>query len=170
MKSWIYVALIASVGVFAGCDEDTTPGGDGGAGGETGGQTTTTGTDTGTGGAGTGGAGTGGQGTGGQGTGGTATTTNTETTTNTTTGGSCDGSGDCQGCQECATAPGGTCEASLGVCAANQACVDLVNCVNGCKGDQVCGQACGDSNPNGVEDFNAFASCVFEDACPNDCN
>jgi hypothetical protein len=66
----------------------------------------------------------------------------------------------CSTCQDSETTAGGCCESEANGCGNNNACISLVNCVNGCS-DNACVQKCGDANPGGIDDFNAFVGCLF---------
>lgn len=66
----------------------------------------------------------------------------------------------CGKCQDAEIAPSGCCEGTANACGDNAACVSLLNCVNQCA-DNACVQACGNKNPNGIDDFNNFIGCLF---------
>jgi hypothetical protein len=78
------------------------------------------------------------------------------------------GTGTCGGfnstdmnCNTCLTT---SCCSEGSTCGANSACQAIYNCVKGCSTD-ACAQTCLTNNPNGVNDFDAFTTCV-----ENDCN
>lgn len=100
------------------------------------------------------------------GAGGEGTTTTTSSTTTTTTGqggngGGGGGSSSCASlgdvCTDCLYA---NCNQTYCGCFDNQECVLLVNCLQGCQGDQACQQTCMNDHPAGVTDALLVSDCT----------
>jgi hypothetical protein len=140
--------ITAAVLAFSGCGDDvelppggttTTTGSGGGTG--SGGDMTTTTTSSGTGGMGQGGAGQGGAG----------------------GGPTCPGLGD-----DCTNCTAAQCQDTYCACFNNPACVAIVQCIQGCAGDDACVQDCLTQNSDGASDAILLGDCTAE-SCDVEC-
>jgi len=78
------------------------------------------------------------------------------------------GGSDCQTCVNDVNDPGGQCEAETDACIANQACIDLYECIGPCQ-DQPCVDQCAQMYQSGIDDINDMFNCWCT-FCGNECN
>ena len=75
----------------------------------------------------------------------------------------CDDRGACQPCVDCANA--NNCQPQATACIGETACVEALQCMNACGGVRACVDQCLVDHPAGVP----YLTCMFCQACPNDC-
>src|SRR5262249_30357199 len=94
-------------------------------------------------------------------------------------GAPCDGRGICDQCEQCVNDQG-LCTAQLAACAANPSCGSLTQCLLdlandlSCSNDPTCKAqtpaTCREDFPEGTNDYDVAALCVFCAECPADCH
>jgi len=151
MKTWAWAAVIG-IGALAACSsKQTTTAGTGGSASATTGSKASTGSKTST------------------------TTTASGMPTSSTTGMTTmsTASGNCGGfttgnqmCDDCITA---SCCAENLACDTGTDCDKITTCVGACAGDMACIMGCGTMFPNGVNDYNARATCI-QTNCNTECS
>lgn len=76
---------------------------------------------------------------------------------------------DCNSCSGEATGQGGACSAASQACFNDQQCSNLVQCLNGCNGNQNCINNCANQYPNGINKYNAVIDCICTTGCVSEC-
>ncbi|MGZ5967884.1 MAG: hypothetical protein ACXWP4_09465 [Polyangiales bacterium] len=101
-------------------------------------------------------------------TGGTTTETGTDTgTPPTETGG--DDTGTAVDAAACSACTDSKCKSEKTACAGSTDCVAVLKCVDDCKGDSTCANACiSDETKPGVKEANALLTCA-QDKCAMEC-
>jgi hypothetical protein len=82
-------------------------------------------------------------------------------------GGPCDGEKHCDSCRACAA--GERCTTEVAQCNAIPACVELVQCLEGCGGDDGCAAKCNADGAAGLGYQEAIEDCVRCE-CMSDCH
>lgn len=83
--------------------------------------------------------------------------------------GTCFGVASCNACIAAQSSGGGACAAASSACDGNPACAELKSCIAGCAGSSTCNQACATSNPDGIDDYNAWGGCLCNTGCSIEC-
>jgi hypothetical protein len=81
--------------------------------------------------------------------------------------GTCSGPISCNACAEDAST-GGACTAAYNTCTANPECNAFRTCLGGCQ-NSTCAQMCAQMHPDGLDDYNAWGSCICNTACDLEC-
>lgn len=69
----------------------------------------------------------------------------------------------CGDCYTCAI--NSPCASEAATCQANDGCLFIATCVNGCP-DATCRQGCYAQRPDGVSAYQAFNACAYCEQCP----